>query len=524
MQSSSESLSAITPQQAARELLTRRRARASLIDFAQAIEIPGAPVSEDEDEWLFKPVETMVSKHHILMMRVIEKVMSEPMGRLMIFMPPGSAKSTYAGVVAPAWYMGKYPRSKIIMASYGTDLARKHGRKTRQIVRSERYKSIFNTSLNDDVRAADEWQLKNGSEYMAGGLLSGLTGNRANGIIIDDPIRGRKDADSEVVRSSAKSAYEDDLKTRLLPDGWIILIQTRWHEDDLAGQILPEKYNGESGKILCRDGGEWDVICLPAQCERHDDPLGRAIGEYLWPEWFPVKHWEMFKHQQRTWSALYQQRPAPAEGTFFKLKWFTRHESVPANQNIYISGDFAVSQGEGDFTEIAVWGVDQNDHVRCLEWWSGQTSSDVWTDVILDLVAKYKNVIRFIGEVGPIRKAVEPFLTKRMRERKTFVACEWLPTAGGKESNCASFQALCSAGKITFPDAPWANRVIDQLLRFPSGSHDDCVDACGMFGRYINKVWEAPKPLEKPKTLEDAWTSQVSIRDFMKDGRRKENW
>lgn len=520
MKSWSESPQGITRQQAAKELLTRRRARASLVDYAQAIEIPGAPVSEDPDEWLFKPVESGVAAHHVLMMRAIERTMTTPMGRLMIFMPPGSAKSTYAGVVAPSWYMGKFPRSRIIMASYGTDLARKHGRKTRQIVRSKRFASVFATTVSKDVSAADEWQLTNGSEYMAGGLLSGLTGNRANGIIIDDPIRGRRDADSDTVRKSTMDAYNDDLKTRLLPDGWIILVQTRWHEDDLAGQILPAGYNGESGAIHCRDGATWNVICLAAQCERHDDPLGRKIGEYLWPEWFPEQHWEMFKTQQRTWSALYQQRPAPAEGTFFKLKWFTRYESMPANQNIYITGDFAVTQDGGDFTEIAVWGVDRANQVRCLEWWSGQTSSDVWTDVILDLAQKYKNVIRFIGEQGPIRKAVEPFLLKRMRERGVFVACEWLPTAGEKEANCASFQAMCSTGQVTFPDAPWANRVIDQLLRFPAGSHDDCVDACGLFGRYIAKVWAAPKPIEPPKTLEEAWNKPLTFNDLTRNARR----
>lgn len=515
----------MSAQEAARKLLARRRARESLIDFARAVEIPGKPASEDPEEWIFKPVETDLAKHHVYMLEAIQRTMQMPMGRMMIFMPPGSAKSTYAGVVAPAWYMGKNAGARIIMASYGTDLARKHGRKTRQIVKSNSYMSIFNATVLRDVRAADQWHLTNNSEYMSGGLLSGLTGNRANGIIIDDPIRGRRDADSEAVRKSTIDAYKDDLKTRLLPNGWIILIQTRWHEDDLAGQILPKGYNGESGLIECRDGEKWEVICLAAECERFDDPLGRKIGEYLWPEWFPPEHWNMFKQDMRTWSSLYQQRPSPEEGVFFQKKWFTnRHESVPENQNIYISGDFAVTQDGGDYTEIAVWGVDQTGHCRALEWWSGQTSSDVWTEVIIDFICKYKNALRFIGESGPIRKSVEPFLLKRMRERGKFIALEWLSTAGGKEANCAAFQALCSTGQVTFPDAPWANRVIDQLLRFPSGSHDDCVDACGMFGRYINKVWEAPKPLEKPKTLEDAWTSQVSIRDFMKDGRRKENW
>ncbi len=103
---------------------------------------------------------------------------------------------------------------------------------------------------------------------MATGINAGVTGNRASGLIIDDPVKGREDADSELIRRKTREAYEDDLKTRLLPGGWIILIQTRWHEDDLAGSILPERWAGESGALQCRDGKVWDVVCLPAKCDR----------------------------------------------------------------------------------------------------------------------------------------------------------------------------------------------------------------------------------------------------------------
>jgi hypothetical protein len=128
----------------------------------------------------------------------------------------------------------------------------------------------------------------NGSEYLACGMLSGLTGNRAHGIVLDDPVRGREQADSEVVRDKVFDAYEDDLKTRLVPGGWIVLIQTRWHEDDLAGRILPEAWQRESGAIACRDGNTWDVLCLQARCETDTDPLERAgrvpVGRVVRPQ------------------------------------------------------------------------------------------------------------------------------------------------------------------------------------------------------------------------------------------------
>ena len=134
-----------------------------------------------------------------------------------------------------------------------------------------------------DNAAADQWALENQAEYMAGGMHSGITGNRADGLVIDDPLKGREDADSAVIRDKTWEAYLSDLRTRLKPNGFIIMILTRWHEDDPAGRILPEDYNGETGWVTARDGEQWYVLSLQAECERADDPLGRKIGDYIWP-------------------------------------------------------------------------------------------------------------------------------------------------------------------------------------------------------------------------------------------------
>jgi hypothetical protein len=189
----------------------------------------------------------------------------------MLFLPPGSAKSTYATVVSPTWAMGKWPGFKVIGASYGSDLMRKFGRRMRSIVKQQAFTALFGTNLSSESSAADEWALENGSEFMGGGILSGITGNRADFIPIDDPIKGRQEADSEVTRQRTVEAYQDDILTRLKPGGSLMLTQTRWNEGDLAGAILPEDYKGESGMIECRDGNTWEVICIPAQAERADD-------------------------------------------------------------------------------------------------------------------------------------------------------------------------------------------------------------------------------------------------------------
>lgn len=310
----------LSPEAAAHELLVRRKARESVLHYVHAIDVPGKPVGEDDESEIFQPIETTLADHHRLLLTKLEEVSQTPHGRMMVFMPPGSAKSTYASVVFPSRYLGAKPNRKVILASYGDDLARKMGRRTRSIIKQRRYKGIFGCELTAESAAAQEFSLTNGSEYMACGIMSGITGNRANGIIIDDPVKGREQADSPTIRDKTWSAYEDDLKTRLIPGGWIVIIQTRWHEDDLSGRILPEDWKGESGKILCRDGNEWEVVCLQARCEVLSDPLGRKIGEYLWPEWFDLKHWSQFESNPRTWASLYQQLPRPLEGTLFSVQ------------------------------------------------------------------------------------------------------------------------------------------------------------------------------------------------------------
>jgi hypothetical protein len=341
-------MEAIAPSDAAAELLRRQRARASLVEFSQSIEIPAVPTIEFEDEEgedgklkdrfehervVYTPIESRVAVHHLKIMQAIQRCIETPRGRLMIFAPPGSAKSTYASVVAPAWAMGRTPGTQIILASYATTIAAKQSRKVRAIVRDPRYAALWGErpTLNDDQRAVDDWQLSNRSSMMAAGLLAGITGNRADGLIIDDPIANREQADSAVIREKIYNEYIDTAMTRGKPKMWAIIIQTRWHEEDLAGAILPADYAGESGTLECRDGQKWEVLCIPAEAERADDPLGRRPGEFLWPEWFPREHWTTWRDNPRaarTWAALYQQRPAPFTGIHFNREMFRMYDPL----------------------------------------------------------------------------------------------------------------------------------------------------------------------------------------------------
>lgn len=510
---------------AAAELLRRRRARASLVDYSQAITIPGAPVSDDADEWLFKPIETSVAAHHRVLMAEVEACIRADYGRLMIFAPPGSAKSTYTSVVAPTWAMGAFPGLRVLMTSYaGTPIIRA-SKKARQIVASPEYASLWpdHAQLVDGSKAADEWELTNGSGLYAAGLLGGLTSSRCDVGIIDDPVAGREEADSEPMRRKTLAAYQDDFLTRLKPKGSVILIQTRWHEDDLAGSILPIGYDGRSGFIECRDGKTWRVLNLQACCERADDPLGRGLGEYLWPEWFSPEHWAIYESQQRTWSALYQQRPTPEEGIYFKREWFRRHTVAPSRIRYYLASDFATKEKDGDYTEHGVAGLDPDDGLWIDGWFRDRVETDAGVKAALDL-AKEFNPLLWLGEKGPIESAIGPLIRRIMTERHRYVARELLPSVSDKVARAQAFRGLCSAGKVSVREGAWGDALIEQLVSFPAGRFDDGVDVCSLFGRALDVMIAAepaPAPMPPaPQPFTDDWFAARDGRDERDEAQR----
>lgn len=478
------------------EVLRRRAARNTATQFALAIDVPGKPASDADDEWLFNPIETSVAIHHRALLAVLDRVYTRDIKQLMVFMPPGSAKSTYTSVVYPAYAMGKRKGSRIIMASYASSIAWKQSRRTRQIARSDKFRPIFGTGLVHGNQSVEEWAMDNGSEYMAGGILSGMTGNRATDLIIDDPVAGRDEADSATIRKKTREAYEDDLTTRLMPGGVTVIVQTRWHQDDLSGAILPVNWKGESGFIRGRDGLDWFVLCIPAEADRADDPLGRKIGEGLWPEWFKPGHWERFKEKQRTWNALFQQKPTADTGTYFKAEWFEyRYERPPPKANLRIFGcsDYAVTPDGGDFTEHGVFGIDDQDSLFVLDWWYGQTSSDVWVEKQCDLINKWVPLC-WGAESGVIRRAVGPYLSQRMTQRNALTRLEWLPTTGDKEAMARGAQAMASMGQFKFPQrSGFHERVLSQALAFPAGAYDDAVDVLGLASRVMPLVGRPAK-------------------------------
>lgn len=447
------------------------------------------------------------ARHHRLLIKELEAVERGETKRLMVFMPPGSAKSTYGSVLFPPYFLGRHPELNIIAASHTTALAERWGRRVRNLVLTPDYRRIFPVTLAGDSQAAGLWSTSAGGEYIAAGVGMAIAGNRADGVVIDDPIKGREAADSPTQRESLWSWYTSDLWPRLKPGAWIILIVTRWHEDDLAGRLLDE---------MGRGGEQWRVLSLPMIAEA-DDAMGRRPGEPLWPEWFTDAMRAHAQRETRTWSALYQQRPTPESGDYFKREWLRWYDQPPPRSQLRIYGasDYAVTADGGDWTVHLVAGVDPNDDLYILDMWREQTASDEWVEAFLDLVELWKPV-GWAEEAGQIEKGVGPFLLKRSRERQVYVAREQFPSATDKATRAQSIRGRFAQGKVLLPRGNiWADAIVNEMLRFPAGKHDDTIDSLSLLGRVLDRMsrGDRPKPPPspintQPPTLDDIWARQ----------------
>lgn len=466
--------------------------------------------------------------HHHLIIDALDRVEKGETKRLMLFLPPGSAKSTYASVLFPPYFLGRNQNRKVISTSHDTDLAEGFGRRIRKLVDTEDYHRIFNLELDPGSKAAGHWSLRKIkqdedvshetilNEYWAIGILASVTGRRCDLLVIDDPIRGRKDADSETIRSATWEAYKSDFRTRLKPGCPIIYIGTRWHEDDPAGRILPEGYSGESGLIEGRDGESWEVVCLPAIAESPKDPLGRKKGERLWPQWYCREREDWFDQEKRTqgprnWAALFQQRPAPEEGDYFQREWFRYYETAPNDLTYYGASDYAVStKDDADFTVHGVCGVDEEDNIYIVDWYRERVDSERWIHELLYLVKIWQPVM-WGEEKGQILRSIDPFIKKKMQEEKAYTYRKGYPSSMDKVQRAQAIRGRMAEGKIFFPqNAPWLEPLISECLMFPSGKHDDQIDVLSLFGRMLlDMVASGPKKKVEEKPL-FAWNQTAT--------------
>lgn len=431
------------------ELLQRRQARKNLAQFAIDLDLGYVPAT-----------------HHKLLLHKLEAVERGDIKRLMVCMPPGSAKSSYASVVFPAWAIGRNPKLQIIAASHTAELAEKFGRRVRNLVSSPEYQRIFGgtAELSDDSQAAGRWAMKQGGEYYAVGVGGNVTGTRADVCVIDDPVRSREDADSQTVRDKTWEWYKADLFTRLKPGGRIVLIMTRWHEDDLAGRLLAD----------AREGGEqWELLSLPMIAEE-GDPMGREPGEQLWKEWFTPEMIEQAKRDRRNWSALYQQRPTPDSGNILRPSWWQlwpKGRKLPKCDHVFVSWDTAYSTQDSKnsaHSAYSIWGVfwdeqEQRYSLMLIGAKSGQWDYPELRKQLIELDKEHAPDLHLIE-----KKASGQSLIQDMR--RIGIPVRGYQPDRDKVSRAYAVQAMLESGQIWRPQKQWAEEFMAHLAAFPNGA------------------------------------------------------
>jgi hypothetical protein len=388
--------------------------------------------------------------------------------RLMLLCPPQHGKSQIASRRFPAYMLGRNPKFDVISASATSDLAEGFGRDVRNCIASPEYRNVFpDTQLAEDSQARGRWGTKQGGSYYAVGVEGDLFG-RGGAAVIDDPF--------------------GTLYNRIRPGQPIIVIQHRMHEDDLAGRLIERQKSG---------GDRWEIIELPALL---DDPP--------WVERYDHKALERIRANSdpRQWSALYLQNPTPDDGTFFLREWFEFVDPKKVVGHKYTTGDFAVTEGAGDFTELGTHAYAGDTLTLAVDGWKGQTAADTWIERLIDQFGRHKPLC-FFGESGPIRRSIEPFLKRRMGERRTFCRLEWLVRGHDKPTMARPLQAMAASGKVKIADTEYGHELLTQLLQFPAGMKDDGVDMAALMGMAISAAHPAVIKAEPVKVVRDHWDS-----------------
>jgi predicted phage terminase large subunit-like protein len=415
----------------------------------------------------------------------------------MMLAPPGSAKPRYTSQLFPAWLLAR-GGMKLLGASHGSDLAEDFSGKIHDLITEN--EATLGYGLRK--KSVKRWKTTNRGEYLAAGVQGRIPGFRADGALLDDVVGGRRAADSDADRKMVWDWYNGDLERRLTPRAWIVLIMTPWHEADLAGELLrlePER---------------WRVVRMPAQAEAND-MLGRSPGEWLWSDdaaygygasLADIKAELSGRGVAREWSAQYQGRPVPDTGDYFLREWLRPVETMPPRTSLRVFGasDYAVTDDGGDFTVHVVVGVDTDDRLWLLDLWRQQTASDKWIEAFCDMVIQWKP-LGWAEELGQIKAGVGPFLVARSRVRRAFVARTAFPTRGDKSVRAQSIRGrMALSGLHILADALFRADLEAELFSFPAGRHDDQVDALGLCGQLIDKMFppSGPKP---PPPIVDSW-------------------
>ena len=419
-----------------------------------------------------------VSWHHEDIADKLEKVARGEIKRLMIFVPPRHGKSELASIDLPAWYLGNNPDKEIITASYSADLAQDFGGKTRNLIEDEVYQDIFSLRLRQDERAKAKWLTKEGGSYTSVGIGGAITGRGANLLIIDDPLKNREEADSEVIREKIWSWYKSTAYTRLEKDGAVILILTRWHYDDLAGRLLEAENDG---------GDKWEVVKYPAIAT--EDEKHRKEGEALWSWKYNLETLEQIKNVEglMEWSALYQQNPLISELQEFKQEYFRYFEEsdiVDKHMSINILIDPAISKKDEACNTgiIDVAKANNEPFWNVIDDTSGKLDPLQVIEQTFFKVDNYKTeypmaTVNVWIETNAFQEAYMYFFKEEMRKRETYFSINEIKSKQDKHQRIRGLVPMYKSGVIRHRPSMKGGAMEHELLQFPQGKLVDRIDA-----------------------------------------------
>lgn len=522
----SDELLALQAEQAAR-ILCRRR----LIPFTRRLD------TRYDAGWVHHDIARRLE-------RFSEDVAKGLSPRLMLLMPPRHGKSRLASHMFPAWHLGRHPDHEFIACSYNVSLAMTFSRKVKEILDDPGYKSVFATRLNPNHQSSEEWGIHgHRGGYVAAGVGGGITGKGASILLIDDPIKNAEEADSAEIREKLWDWYGSTAYTRLAPGGGVLVIQTWWHDDDLAGRLqarMKEDSEADQFEVIkypaiaeddeyldtatdlilnAAEIEELATLTQPEQvslqltgCVRHLRRLRRK-GEALHPSRYD--HTKLNRIRKtipaRFWSALYQQNPVPDDGGYFTKDQFRQGPHPDKERcNVMIAWDFAISEKkQNDYTVGTVLLQDEDDTLyipEVVRFKSGDAFFIV--KAILDLAERWSSRTMVLGfEDGQIYKALAAPLAREMRARRLYLPITLLTPITDKMARARTLQARMQQGSVTFslPDGMYQT-VRNELLRFPAGVHDDCVDSLAWGASMA--VDRAPPPKPRARTL-GSWKDRL---------------
>lgn len=453
------------------------------------------------------------AKHHDAIARVLEEVVAGNIRFLILTMPPRHGKSELVSRRLPAWLIGRFPEQHGVVATYSDDFAAEFGKEVRTIIKMPQFRQVFpGVELMRGGAASDKLQTTKGGQWSFVGRGGGLTGRGAHILICDDLIKDDKEAQSQAIRDQAWNWFTKVAMSRRMGKKLVILTFTRWHADDPIGRLTdPENpnYRRELAEQI-------KIINLPAIAEE-DDPLGRKVGEPLWPDGPDKFDLDFLREQQLIdplgFAALYQQRPSLLDGDLFKRENIRlyRKNDLPDNLRYYCASDHAVATGQrNDFTVLVKIGVDEASNIYLIDCFWQKAKSDVVVEAMLNMGRGDKKPLLWWAEKGHISKSIGPFLHKRMAETGTYMNVREVTPVGDKAQRAQSMVGRVAMGKVYFPvEANWTEKAINQMMAFPNGTHDDFVDALSLVGLGLQSQF-APsvvrdKKADLPKTMTLGW-------------------